>query len=34
MNSSKVAKSKGLATIFLSKGGKRNEEFMKVNKCW
>ena len=34
MNSSKVAKSKDLATIFLSKGGKDSEKFMKVKKCW
>lgn len=34
MNSNTVARFNDLATIFVSKGGKRNEEFMKVNKCW
>ena len=34
VNIRKVAKSKDLATIFLSKGGKHNERFMKVKKCW
>ena len=34
MNSNTVARFGDLATIFMSKGGKNNEEFMKVKKSW